>query len=279
MNLLPANTAQQLGIYSVDNIYCCKAETMLDCLPEACIDLIVTSPPYDNLRTYKGFSWDFQHIARQSYRVLKPGGVLVWVVGDSTLDGDESTTSFEQALYFKKQAGFKLWDTMIWRKFLPGDYGKRYCQAFEYMFVLAKETVNTWNPQLRRNKSAGHKAQGSQRNGYITQNGYVKTDREWIVKDYGVMENVWDIPPAQSDVKHPAQFPEALAERHILTRSNPGDIVLDYFTGSGTIAKMARANNRRYLGCDISAEYVALAQKRLAQPYTPNMFETLAVSE
>lgn len=261
-----------------DTVHHCKAETLLNALPTGCVDLIVTSPPYDNLRTYNGFTWDFETIARQSYRVLKPGGVLVWVVGDATINGSETLTSMRQALYFS-DIGFKVWDTMIWRKFLPGDYGKRYCQSFEFMFVFAKHTVNTWNPIKRKNKSAGKLSSRNQRSGYITQNGHVQTGGHWLVADYGIAENVWDIPPAHSKVKHPGQFPELLAERHILTWSNPGDLVLDYFMGSGTTAKMARKNGRHYLGCDLSAEYVAIARQRLAQPYTLPMFETLPVQQ
>jgi DNA modification methylase len=256
-----------------NHIYNCKAEHLLTALQSDSIDMILTSPPYDNLRSYRGFAWDFEFIAHQSYRVLKRGGVLVWVVGDATIDGSETLTSFRQALYFRDAVGFRMHDTMIWRKFLPGNYGKRYCQAFEYMFVFAKGTVNTFNAQLRRNKSAGTVRPGMQRSGYITDNGYVETSRSWVVAEYGVMENVWDVQPiGNTEANHPAVFPEQLAERHILTWSNPGDLVLDFFVGSGTTAKMARNNGRRFIGCDIAAEYVALANKRLDKPYTLPMF-------
>lgn len=257
----------------VNKVSCMDACELMRLIPAETIDLIVTSPPYDNLRTYNGYSWNFEAIAHASYRVLKRGGVLVWVVGDSTTDGNESLTGFEQALYFKKHAGFKVWDTMIWNKFLPGDYGKRYCQAFEYMFVLAKGTVNTFNPIMRRNISVGKTGQGSQRNGYITQNGHIKTGKDWVVKEFGVEENVWRIQNVSNGLGHPAAFPDLIAERHILTWSNPGDIVLDYFGGSGTTAVAARNLNRRYIVGDSSPEYCAVAEKRLSQAYTPNMFE------
>lgn len=255
-----------------NNVYHCDALTLLRGLPEGCIDLIVTSPPYDNLRTYNGYSFDFEPIAQESYRVLKQGGVLVWVVGDSTKDGDESLTALRQVLYFHDCVGFKVWDTMVWRKFLPGDYGKRYCQAFEFMYVLAKGTVNAFNPQMRMNKSAGKVRPKQQRSGFISDNGYLETGGTWTVAKYGVMENVWDIQPSEGYGDHPAPFPETLVERHILTWSNAGDIVLDYFGGSGTTAKMARNNGRHWLTCDISAEYCDLMRRRLAQPYTVPMF-------
>lgn len=275
MMLLPAFT----GAPEPGRVYHTTALDLMRAMPDAYVDLIVTSPPYDNLRTYNGYTFDFEPIAHESYRVLKQGGVLIWVVGDSTIDGDESLTAQRQQLYFHDSVGFKSWDTMIWRKFLPGDYGKRYCQSFEYMFVLARGEAKTWNPQMRVNKSAGKLRPRQQRSGYITDNGYLETGGVWKVAEYGVMENVWDIQPSEGFGGHPAPFPEKLAERHILTWSNPGDLVLDYFMGSGTTAKMARNNDRHYIGCDISLEYVELARKRLAQPYTPSMFTAPTTTE
>lgn len=270
--LLPAHS-----ITTLDTIHHMSAETLLTALPEGFVDLIVTSPPYDNLRTYKGFAWNFEYIARQSYRVLKPGGVLVWIVGDSTFDGNESLTSFRQALYFQS-VGFKVWDTMIWNKFLPGDFGKRYCQSFEYMFVFAKETVNTFNPIMRKNLSAGKFSKRNQRSGYITDNGHVQTGGNFLIKDMGVMENVWRIQPSATEIDHPAIFPEELAEKHILSWSNVTDVVLDYFGGSGTTAKMARKNGRHYITCDISSEYCELIRKRLSQPWTPMFSQMLEIT-
>lgn len=257
----------------LDTVTCADALDFLRMLPDESIDLVVTSPPYDNLRAYNGFTWDFEGIARETYRVMKPGGVVVWVVGDSTDNGNETLTSFRQALFFRDVVGFKLWDTMIWNKYLPGDYGKRYVQAFEYMFVLAKVEPNTFNPLTRPNRTAGSKGKGFQRFGGNTKNGAVSQNREWVVADEGLLENVWQVRQQEFDgFKHPARFPEKLAERHILTWSNPGDIVLDFFGGSGTTAKMARKHNRRYLTCDISAEYCELMRQRLAKPYTADMF-------
>lgn len=271
--LLPARS-----LTTLDTIHCMSAERLLTALPDSFIDLIVTSPPYDNLRTYNGHhTFDFPAIARQSYRVLKPGGVLVWIVGDSTFEGNESLTSFRQAIGFQ-EVGFKVWDTMIWNKFLPGDFGKRYCQSFEYMFVFAKETVKTFNPIMRKNLSAGKLSKKNQRSGYITDNGHVQTGGTFLIKDTGVMENVWRIQPSATEIDHPATFPEELAERHILSWSNVGDIVLDFFGGSGTVAKMARANGRHYITSDISAEYCGLMEKRLGLPFTLPMFETMGVA-
>lgn len=257
-----------------NRIYNCRAEDLLSAVPDKSVDMILTSPPYDNLRRYSGnWSFDFEYIARQSYRVLKQGGVMVWVVGDATIDGSETLTSFEQALYFKKSVGFRAWDTMIWQKLTPGKFYKRYTPDFEFMFVLTKGEPDTWNPQLRRNKFGGETAGGGARD----RNGF-KPNKQVVINEWGVYENVWKIQGGASlDDRngHPAPFPEALAERHILTWSNPGDVVLDFFGGSGTTAKMARKHGRRWMYCDISPQYTALAEKRLSMPYTPDMFAGL----
>jgi DNA modification methylase len=246
----------------------------LSALDTGSIDLCVTSPPYDNLRSYNGFSWNFEYIAQQTYRVLKPGGVLVWVVGDSVVDGSETLSSFEQALYFKKHAGFRMWDTMIWQKLTPGLFPKRYTPDFEYMFVLSKGEPKTFNAQLKRNKYGGEFAGGGARD----KNGF-KPNKAVEIKEWGVMENVWNIQGGASLVDrngHPAPFPEELARRHIATWTDVNDTVLDYFGGSGTTAKVARLAGRRYLTNDISREYCDLMERRLAAPYTPSFLPMLA---
>lgn len=260
---------------ALDTVYHMKAEELLAALPDSTIDLIVTSPPYDNLRTYKGFGWDFELIAKESYRVLTPGGVLVWVVGDATVNGSETLTSMRQALYFVDVTGFRMHDTMVYQKdaYAFPDVS-RYYQVWEYMFVLSKGAPRTTNlarvktTHLNNSASTKRKADGSlHRAAYKTGN------------ETRVLENVWKFGVGNGKstldkiaFEHPATFPEPLAERHVLTWSKPGDTVLDYFGGSGTTAKMARQNGRRYLTCDISAEYVELMQKRLAQPFTVPMF-------
>lgn len=258
-------------------IYHMPAERFLNMLPAGSVDLCVTSPPYDNLRTYKGFTWNFEAVAHGLYRVLKPGGVCVWVVGDATVDGSETLTSFRQALYFKDAVGFRMHQTLIWEKSsLPGVYGKRCEPVTEYMLVVSKGEPKTFTPPLVPTKYAGAKV----RNGSRGAKGWEASDGHHIVKDTKIASNIWRIDKGRGRMtsdnfegQHPAMFPEALAERHILTWSNPGDLVIDCFSGSGTTAKMARNNGRRYLGCDIAAEYVELARRRLAMPYTPRLFE------
>lgn len=247
----------------LDSVYCGNCADVMATWHDACIDLTVTSPPYDNLRTYNGYTFDFEAIARQLYRVTKPGGVVVWVVGDATIDGSETLTSFRQALYFR-ELGFNLHDTMIYEKpALAFPDGKRYYSAFEYMFVLSRGTPSTVNLIVDRNNiTHGGTVHGTQRK----RDGSTKRKDCFgnITKEVGIRFNIWRISnPGVSGMIHPATFPEALAHDHILSWSNAGDIVLDPMCGSGTVAKMAKELGRHWIGIDISAEYCELSRRRV----------------
>lgn len=235
--------------------------------PNECIDLTVTSPPYDNLRTYNGFTFDFEGIARELYRLTKPGGVVVWVVADATIKGTETGTSFRQALYFKDACGFNLHDTMIWNKTNPPPQtreGRRYTAAHEYMFILSKGRLGTFNeirvPCILAGRESGRTLQrtptGDKRHDRIA----ARTGK--IVKDTKPSPNVWQSPVSMSR-DHPAAFPEQLAADHIATWSNPGDVVLDPFLGSGTTGKMALLAQREFVGIEISKEYLARSIHRI----------------
>lgn len=252
----------------LDEIICGNNVDVLSSFPDECIDLTVTSPPYDKLRNYKGYTLDFEGVARESWRITKRGGVLVWVVGDATNKGTETGTSFKQALYFMS-VGFNLHDTMIYRKIEPPpqEQHPRYKPAFEYMFVFCKGyPPRVFNPITRQNKLSGKTITSpGQRNANGTmrhENGKIFT-----IKERSVIDNVWEYVPARNP-DHPAPFPEQLAEDHILSWSNPDDIVLDPFVGSGTTAKMAIRHNRRYIGIDISAEYCEIARRRVSDVQT-----------
>lgn len=237
-------------------------------LPDNSVDITVTSPPYDNLRTYNGFSWDFEVMAKELYRVTKQGGVVVWIVADATIKGSETGTSFSQALYFK-EIGFNLHDTMIWNKgTLTFPNPLRYHNGFEYMFILSKGKPKTVHLiEDRTNKHGGSLIRGTSRqvNGELSrQSGHGKRR----VKDVGARFNVWDIPPVQSSKErtgHPAQFPERLVVDHIISWSKEGDLVLDPFMGSGTTAVAAKKSNRNYIGFEVSKEYCDIANKRLEE--------------
>ena len=243
---------------------CLEGMKLLD---DNSIDLTVTSPPYDNLRTYKGFSWDFEGVANELYRVTKEGGVVVWVVGDATINGSETGTSFRQALYFK-EIGFNLHDTMIYEKNGAGAVGsnKCYLQNFEYMFVFSKGKINTFNLIYdRENKAVGSMKTNTNRDKFTADNG--RKYREIETKKFGRRFNVWKYEQTSGhdefSKKHPAPFPEQLAQDHIISWSNEGDLVYDPFMGSGTTAKMAILNKRNWIGSEISQEYCEIAEKRI----------------
>jgi len=227
------------------------------------IDLTVTSPPYDNLRKYNGYSFDFESIAKELYRTTKEGGVVVWVIGDGTKNGSESGSSFKQALYFM-ECGFKLHDTMIYKKkrIVPLTH-KRYEQSFEYMFVFVKGKIKTFNPIMIACKYAGTETWGNRTFHKTSSSGLVETNNK-RVNDYKQKENVWEYLNAKDKAfKHPAPFPEQLANDHIISWSNENDLVYDPFMGSGTTAKMAIANNRNWIGSEISKEYCDIIRERL----------------
>ena len=226
------------------------------------IDLTVTSPPYDNLRTYNGYSFDFESIAKELYRVTKKGGVLVWIVGDATVKGSETGTSFRQALFFK-ECGFNLHDTMIWSKpnAIPTQ-STRYQQGFEFMFVFTKGKLKAFNPIKTESKCNGvkvkkHRAKKEGHN--YNEEGY------YIVSAKKMIDNVWSIANVKNKTKHKAIFPEKLANDHIISWSNEEDLIYDPFMGSGTTAKMALLNDRYYLGSEISKEYCEIINQRINQ--------------
>lgn len=235
-------------------------------MPNNCIDLTVTSPPYDNLRKYNGYNFDFQSTAQELYRITKDGGVVVWVVGDSTIKGSESGTSFRQALYFK-EIGFNIHDTMIWNKGSFSFPSKNcYHQVFEYMFVFSKGKPKSLNFIMdRKNLYIGTRgASGRKKDG--TRN----TGKSNVRNEYGKRFNIWNYAIGGNHCtkdkiayKHPAIFPEKLASDHIISWSNEWDVIFDPFMGSGTTGKMAVLNNRSFIGIDISEEYCLISKERI----------------
>lgn len=253
-----------------DYIECGDCLKLMKQIPDESIDLTVTSPPYDNLRTYAGYVFDFEEIAKELYRITKVGGVCVWIVNDATVKGSETGTSFKQALYFK-DIGFNLHDTMIWKKdscAFPDS--NRYYQNFEYMFVFSKGKPKNFHPiEDRKNKHAGMKVHGTFRNKDGTITNRSETWKESVCKDFGVRFNVWELPSEKSNkTGHPAVFPKKLAIDHVLSWSNDNDVVLDPFLGSGTTAIACVETNRHYIGFEISEEYFDIACKRLDEAET-----------
>jgi len=235
------------------------------------VDLTVTSPPYDNLRTYgKDFdagAFDWHAIIKALYRVTKPGGVVVWVVADATIKGSETGTSFRQALW-AMECGFNLHDTMIYQKpALAFPDKNRYYSGFEYMFVFSKGKPKTFNQICdRRNKTVGRHVHGTERrpNGETV---YGRSGEGNLIPEFGARFNVWMISNAvRTETRHPAYFPDALARDHIRSWSNPGDTVLDLMMGSGTTGREAFKAGRSFIGIEIDADYFEIAKARINAP-------------
>lgn len=235
------------------------------------IDLIVTSPPYDNLRDYNGYVFEFKNIANEMFRVMKKGGIVVWVVGDKIKNGNKSLTSFRQALYFQ-EIGFNAHDVMIYaKKNTPFMRSNAYTNSYEYMFIFSKGKPKTFNPLK----------EGTARNGFEMLVANKKSDgkNNKVLKELKkekTRTNIWHYAVGlggttndKESFKHPAMYPEQLALDHILSWSNEGDIVFDPMCGSGTTCKMAFLTKRNFIGVDISQEYIEIARKRLDKYRNP----------
>jgi len=270
--------SNMLNIKDITNtVICGDSLEVMKSMPDNCVDLTVTSPPYDNLRDYKGFVFDFEGIAQQLYRVTKTGGVVVWVVGDATVNGSESGTSFRQALYFH-EIGFNLHDTMIYEKAgCPFPETTRYYPVAEFMFILSKGKPSSINLIAdKKNMWASSKTArlsgDRQKDGSMQPNSAYKKGIDRKVKKFGIRDNIWRYSIGKGNTtsddyafKHPAMFPEKLAKDHIISWSDESDTVLDPFSGSGTTAKMASLMGRNYIGIEIIPEYCDIARKRIQE--------------
>lgn len=243
---------------------------MLDYVPSGSVDMTVTSPPYDNLRSYGDTLDDWcpatwSRVLSALWRVTVPGGVVVWVVGDATINGSETGSSFRQALD-ALAIGFRLHDTMIWNKggfSAVGALATRYAPVFEYMFIFSKGAPKTFNPiKDKPNKWAGTKNHGTVR---VDNDVRKPVSNNRVIADLGQRYNIWEIPPQRQrgDGRHPAPFPEALARDHILSWSKPGDTVLDPFLGSGTTGVAALATGRSFIGIERNSTYFQIAEERI----------------
>ena len=238
------------------------------------IDLTVTSPPYDNLRTYNdSLEWGehvWKPVLENLYRLTKDGGVVVWIVGDATIKGSETGTSFKQALY-AKECGFRLHDTMIWQKpgfSAVGALATRYAPVFEYMFVFSKGKLSAFNPI----KDRKNKISGTTQSRIRLADGTLRMNKKRIRRERGQRFNIWRVAPVQSNSDHPAKFPESLARDHVISWSNEGDTVFDPFLGSGTTGKMALEQGRNFIGIEKDAEYFEIAKRRIESTDT-NLFK------
>jgi site-specific DNA-methyltransferase (adenine-specific) len=244
----------------VDTVICADNCEIMRQWHDGFVDMVVTSPPYDDLRTYGGHEWDFYGVAWNLVRLLKDGGVIVWVVGDQTKDGTETGTSMRQALHFQN-LGLNIHDTMIYNKinYVPLTHNR--CeQAWEYMFVLSKGKPKTWNPPMVK---SGMVKGGSK---FRESDGSQHHHKAPIAaKEEKIRSNVWEYSTGGQCQGHPAPFPPNLPSELIQAWSNPGDIILDPFAGSGTTLKAAKELNRKYLGIEVNPEYAEMCHNRTIQ--------------
>jgi len=271
---------RNMGIEEFENkIICGDNIEVMDRMPAECIDMSCQSPPYSSLRDYHGYTFDFEKVAQQLWRVTKPGGVVVWNEADQTVDGAKTGESYRHVLYFMS-LGFQLYQTLYYVKTGTNFVHKtRYTENVENMFVLSKgrpKTVNIIRDVPRLWQGSWAKTRNRQKDGSLKDStskncGAGRTGRA-IGDEYGYKARsvLWTICNghgfAHTDelVKgHSAAFPEALPRDHIRSWTNPGDLILDCCNGSGTTTKMAKWLGRRFIGIDCSAEYCAIAEARL----------------
>ena len=256
----------------INKLHLGDARSILDGMPDNTVDLTVTSPPYDDIRSYNGADWNFttfQAIASRLVRVTKPGGVIMWNVSDATIDGSETGTSFRQALHFMDECGLKLHDTMLYQNptgaYPCGYKSTRYTDAFEYVFIFVKGKIKTANLiKDKPNVAVGTGRYGWRREG--DDELLQKTGKKFKVGEMGYRTNIWrmgnNYPPDNELTRvHPARMPIRLAEGHIRTWSNEGDVVLDPFAGIGTTLRAAIALNRQWIGIEINERYYKIAKQ------------------
>ncbi|MCS6795108.1 MAG: site-specific DNA-methyltransferase [Raineya sp.] len=249
----------------INKIYCEDCLATMQKMPNNFVDFIITSPPYDDIRNYNGYRFEFEKIAHELYRILKEGSVMIWVVADATINGSETGTSFKQALYFKEQVGFLLHDTMIYYKNNPmPQTGKRYHQHFEYMFAFSKGSPRTFNPITEPTKYRGiANMKNRGKNGSLEYEKVLRTTEKKVGNVFFYSIGGGISTKDKIAYHHPAIFPEQLVYDQIYTWTNEGDLVYDPFMGSGTTAKVAQMMKRKWIGSEISAEYVKIAKIRL----------------
>ncbi len=254
-------------------LFCCDNVEYLRTLQDNTFDLTVTSPPYDNLRDYQGYSWNFEKLAKELYRTTKQGGVVVWIVGDATINGSETGSSFKQALYFM-ECGFNLHDTMIYMKDPAFPVNNKYLQSFEYMFIFSKDKPKTFNAIKRKtlNQARDKIITDRQKDGSLVTKRYSSNTLSAIYNVWYYSSGYMKTTKDKIAYKHPAIFPDKLAYDHIISWSNENDLVFDPFMGSGTTAKMAEMANRRWIGCEISKEYCDIIIKRVNNEISQGKF-------
>lgn len=246
-------------------IYHGDCREILPSLPK--VDLVVTSPPYGSVRDYVRYEGvDTLAVLAELACMLIEGGVIVWNTADQVTEGSETGQSFREALHVMSQ-GLRLHDTMIYcREGVNFPDANRYHPAFEYMFVFSKGAPRCFNGiRDRKNKWGGTTVHGTQRerDGRMT----VPSQNGSLIPDIGLRLNWWILKPASTEptLDHPARMPISMAQAHVQSWCNAGDLVLDPFMGSGTTLRAAKDLGRKAIGIEICEAYCEIAANRLRQ--------------
>lgn len=242
---------------------------ILPTIRESSVDLTVFSPPYDGLRDYKGKpSFDMAVLGREILRVTKEGGVCCMVIQDATKNGAKSLTSFRTACLFA-DLGWRLFECCIYsRAGVPGAWWtKRFRVDHEYIFIF---TRGDGLPRrfdktslMVESKYAGITAGGTKR----TTKGDFVAIKKTVISPLKCRGTIWHYAASNTErnktkSEHPATYPDSLARDIISCFSKEGDLVLDPMMGSGTTGIASVNMGRRFLGIEISVQYMEIAKRR-----------------
>lgn len=258
---------------ALNKIHHFDAVVGLRLLPADCIDLTLTSPPYDWIRDYNGTfdpaKFPFVRIAEELYRITAPGGVVLWITRDQQQDCCESGTSAKQMLYFKN-IGFNV-QTMIVDSISARH--RRYCYGMppQFCFVLSKGRPKAFHPiRDKPNTEPGRIKSWSARN----RDGRIRKGKPKEIPKYGRRSHIWLYPTGFGLVSDdplprnaPAPMVETVAGDLMLSYSNPGDLILDPMAGLGTTGKVAVKLNRQFIGFERVRKYCDVANDRVRQAF------------
>jgi site-specific DNA-methyltransferase (adenine-specific) len=261
--------ADHLGELSLNRIYCTDCVEGMKQIPGSSIDLVVTSPPYDSIRNYNGFTFDLHATGQGIHRVLRDGGIAAMVLQDQTSNFGKSLTSFRTVLDWCDNIGFKLFECVIYRKYGPEGawWRNRFRVDHEYMPIFLKGNRPNYfdkEPLKIPSKHGGKVMTGS---GSRRTDGKTNHAVTRMINPTKCRGTVWDyLMAGDKDPikrKHPAPFPDQIPKDFIGCFCPPGGIVLDPFMGCGSTAMAALALGRRFIGFEISPEYCSLAEERM----------------
>jgi DNA modification methylase len=250
-------------------------------LPDNCIDLIVTSPPYADSRKklYHGVSPD-EYVrwlaprVEEFFRILKPTGTLILNIKEKVVDGERHTYVIDLILKMREQ-GWLWTEEFIWHKknSFPGKWPNRFRDAWERClqfnkrkkFKMYQNTVKVpigeWANYRLKNLSDNDNIRIDSN----SKSGFGRRVANWAGKRKVYPTNVLHIATECANRSHSATFPIGLPTWFIKLFTKKGDIVLDPFVGSGTTAVICKKLGRKYIGIDIKKQFCKLAKKNIAK--------------